>query len=193
MALTPLITAADLSARGINDADPALAADIDSASAAIRDAAGCAITQETSTVRLVTEASRRLELPARPVVSVASVTLDDVPVTDYMLRGSSLWREIAWQAPGAVPSVLTVTFTHGYAATPADIIDLACSLVAGAQAERAAGPRRGVAYERIDDHQIGYIQDAAAERVSAFELPERTVAMLRRRFGSSSVVSGSVR
>lgn len=191
MALAPLIAAADLSARGITSS--AAVEDINAASAAIREAAGCAITRETSTVTMPAEVSRRFELPARPVVSVSSVLLDGEAVTDYVLRGSSIWRETSWSAPGAIPSELTVTFTHGWASVPEDIVDLACSLVAGAEAERDGGPRRGVAYERIDDYQVGYVQDAKAERVSAFELPERTVAMLRRRFGARSVVSGSVR
>ena len=193
MSLAPLITAADLSARNIDTTDDALVADLNSASAAIRDAAGCAITRETSTVTFPTEASRRIELPSRPVISVATVLLDGEPVTDWLLRGSSLWRECWWQSPGDIPHALTVTFTHGLAEVPADIVDLACSLIAGAQAERSEGPRRGKAYERVDDYQVGFIQAPDAERVSAFELPERTRTMLRRRFGSGSVVAGSVR
>lgn len=189
--LSPLITAADLSARGI----PLDRADVDiaSASAAIRDAAGCAIAHETSTVTFPAEASRRIELPARPVRAVTSVLLDGVVVTDWVLRGSSLWRDSWWSSPCEIPSEVTVTFEHGFDEVPEDIVDLACSLVAGAQAERASGSHRGEAYTRIDDYQVGYVQDAAAERVSAFELPERTRAMLRRRFGSGSVVAGSVR
>lgn len=192
MALAPLVTVADLSARGIDTSDAtAVAADIDAASDAIRDAAGCAITRQTSTVVFAAEASRRVELPARPVVSVTTVLLDGSPVTDWTLIGSSLWRESGWATPGNVPAVMTVTFTHGWDAVPADVVDLACSLIAGAQQERVAGSHRGKAYERVDDYQVGFIP--ADDHVSAFEIPDRTRTMLRRRFGTASAVAGTVR
>lgn len=192
MTLAPLITAADLTVRGIDTSDAGTtAADIASASDAIRDAAGCAITRQTSTVTFTAEASRRIELPARPVVSVDQVLLDGVLVTDWTLVGGSLWREDGWGTPGNVPSALTVTFTYGWSDLPADIVDLACSLVAGAQRERADGAHRGIAYERVDDYQVGFVQ--TDERVTAFELPDRTRAMLRRRFGATSTTAATVR
>lgn len=198
MALAPLAVTADLSARGIATTDTTgVAAFLAAATAAVRDAAGCPISKETSTVTLSTEASRRLELPSRPVHSVASVTLDGESLTvgtDVFLRGSALWREIPWQRQGAIPGEVVVTFTHGLDAIPEDIVDLVCSLVAGALASKDAGyeAHTGVQYEASDDYRVGYLSgdDAAA---SVMDLPERTKRSLRKRFGSQVLVAGSSR
>lgn len=196
--LTALATTADLSARGIPVTDTdGVTAFLAAASSAVRGAAGCPISKETSTVTLSTEASRRLELPSRPVHSVASVTLDGEALTvgtDVLLRGSSLWREDPWQRQGAVPGEVVVTFTHGLETVPEDVVDLVCSLVAGALAAKAAGyeAHTGVQYESTDDYRVGYLtgEDAVA---SVMELPERTKRALRRRFGSQALVAGSSR
>jgi hypothetical protein len=195
VALAPLAAVADLTARGIDTSNTdRIDALLDAASASVRDAAGSAISRATSTVTLWTEASRRIELPARPVVSVASVTLDGVTVTDYKLRGSALWRDCYWQMPRDTPGEVVVTFTHGYATVPADVVDLVCSLVAAGNAATEDGydPKRGMSYERIDDYQYG-MTTGADEVVSPMELPERTRAWLRSRFGASSTVVGTVR
>jgi hypothetical protein len=72
MALAPLAEVASLEARGIDTSNTARLYELlDAASSAVRDAAGSAISRSTSTVTLWTEASRRIELPARPVVTVA--------------------------------------------------------------------------------------------------------------------------
>lgn len=187
MALSPLITSADLSARSIT-ADGATGADIASASAAIREHAG-PITIGTGTIVVPGTRDQWLSLPVQPITAVSSVLIGETAVTDWRLIGGRLWRALGWWTICG-PEAVTVTLTYGLATVPADIVDLACSLVAGAQREREQGSHRGVAYERGDDYQIGYLQDAAAERVSAFELPERTKAMLRERFGGGAYVTG---
>ena len=116
MALASLATAADLSANGIDITNATIvAAQLAAASSAIRDAAGSAITRQTSTVTLWTSASRKVDLPAQPVHTVTSVTLDDEVLTedtDYVVRGGSLYRLGGpWQSPCAdVPGDLVVTF-----------------------------------------------------------------------------------
>ena len=198
MAYAPLATAADLSARGISvDNVEAVEALLAAASAAVRDAAGAPISDQTSTVTLWTEASRRIELPARPVRSVASVILDGVTLvanTDYVVRGSSLWRDCQWQAQGDVPSSLVVTFTHGLAEVPADIVDLVCNLVGAGLTAVGEGyaTNAGKQYESVDDYRVGYATGADAVS-SVMELPERTVRSLRARFGPTTVVVGTVR
>jgi len=198
MALAPLAMAADLSDRGVTITDTAaVTAMLASASAAVRDGAGCAITRETSTVTLTTVPSRRIALPAAPVVSVASVTLDGVLLvsgTDYVVRGSSLWSLSGnWRAEWEIPGDLVVTFTHGMAEVPADIVDLVCSLAGAGLAATLEGyaSSAGKQYESIDDYRVGYAtgDDAVA---SVMELPERTKRSLRRRFGSTSLVVGTV-
>ena len=199
MALAPLATTADLSARGIPTINtPGVAALLASASSAVRDAAGSAITRQTSTVTLSTQVSRRIELPARPVHGVSAVTLDGVLLTvgtDVFLRGSALWRECQWQRNSEIPSSLTVTFEHGLTEVPADVVDLVCSLVGAGLAAIDDGyaSHIGKASESIDDYRVGFGTGADAV-TSVMELPDRTVRMLRRRFGSGDVsVAGSVR
>lgn len=195
MALSPLADTDDLTARGIDTTNASrVAALLNAASAAIRDAAGCAISRVTATVTLWTEPSRRIELPAKPVQSVSSVVLDGVPVTDYKLRGSGLWLNGYWQMPGDIPGELVVTFDSGYDPVPDDVVDLCCSLVAGglAAAEDGYDPKRGMGYERIDDYQYG-MATGDDEVVSPMELPESTRAWLRGRFAGGATVVGTVR
>lgn len=217
MALAPLATAADLAARGIPTDNPALvAAALAAASASVREAAGCPISQVTSTVTLWTEPSQRLDLPSRPVIGVASVDLDGTRLTvgrDYVVRGNALWRirhhrglgwsasavhqqgrlGCKWHADGDAPSEVVVTFTHGLVEVPGDIVDLVCSLVAAGTAASVTGydPNRNLAYERVDDYQRGFRQ-GDDEVVNPMLLPERTRAWLRRRFGSGVAVAGAV-
>lgn len=200
MALSPLATVADLSDRGIDTTDSdAVAAQLAAASAAIRDAAGCAISRHSSTVTMWTEASRRIELPSRPVVSVESVELDGVVLvdgTDYVLRGSSLWRlNGVWAHSGDVPSELVVAFTHGLLEVPADIVDLTCALAGAGLLAVADGftANTGKQYESIDDYRVGFATGDDAV-VSVMEIPDRTARSLRRRFGAGgAAVVGSVK
>lgn len=194
--MQPLATRVDLANRGISASSEALAdALLEAVSAAIRDAAGSPITQETSTVTMWTEPARRIELPARPVISVASVSVDGEPVADWTLRGSALWRSEPWQARSEPPRELVVTFTHGYATVPADIVQLACVLVAAGLAAADGdgfGANRGKTYTSIDDYREGFAT-GSTEVVDPTEIPERTRLALRRRFGrlSSAVVDGA--
>ncbi|GMA26195.1 hypothetical protein GCM10025864_39540 [Luteimicrobium album] len=186
--MDPLATVADLQALGVDTTtNPALVDSLlDSVSSAVRDAAGSLITRTTSTATIWTEASRRLELPVRPVRSVSSVKIDDQDFTSYRLLGSSLWRDCYWHQPGETPSAVTVTFDHGYDEVPADIVNLVCMLVAAGVNEAANGglaSHRGLSSERIDDAQISYAT-GESEVVDVTELPERTKLALRQRFGT---------
>lgn len=200
MALDPLATESDLYARGIDTTDGgAVAALLAAASTSVRDAAGCPISSVTSTVVLSAEASARLDLPSRPVTAVSEVLLDGVELeegSEYVLRGDALWRVgAAWQRDRhAPPATVTVTFTHGLGEVPADIVDLVCSLVAGATAAAADGydQHRSLAYESVDDYRRGF-QQGDQGPVSPMELPARTRRWLRARFGSGITVAGSVR
>lgn len=196
MAYPHLAVGADLTARGI-DVGSAQDTLLAAASAAIRAAAGGApITLTTSTITLTTEASRRLELPVRPIHAVTAVRIDGQTITDWVLRGQSLWREAWWQAPQSIPSLVDVTVEYGWHEIPPDLVDLVCSLVAAGGASIADSgydPRRQMSYERIDDYQYG-LRTGDDEVISVMELPARTVRMIRERFGTAgSVVVGSVR
>lgn len=188
MALPDLATTADLTARGMDatDADAFLA----SASAAIRDAAGVPITRGTFTVKLTGFPDRPLRLPAQPIVSVDSVEIDGTAVTDWKLVSGRLWRRCGWARCHDEPSTITVTQTCGLTEVPADIVDLACSLVGLARKMAASGEyasRGDLVGVRIDDYGENYSQ-AIRQLAGPLELPDGTRARLRARFGGGATV-----
>jgi hypothetical protein len=170
MALDPLATIADLTARGVTVESAetvAVTTYFDVASALVREAAGSTITQATSTITLEGDHDTRLRLPGQLVQSVSDVSIDGNPVTDWKLASGALWRELGWRAMNWTsygwrstdqPSEVSVTYTHGLPAVPADIVDLVCRLVGQALvALRGGDPfARVVDLERIGDYQAKY-------------------------------------
>jgi hypothetical protein len=191
VALAPLATVTDLDNRGIDITDTALVQSLlASASAAVRDAAGVAISEVTATITLPTPVGRRLHLPS-PVRTITAVLLDGGAITDWKLRGDSLWRS-SWQHQGDIPGEVTVTFTFGLPDVPEDIVDLVCNIVGAGVAHAAEGyeAKTGKTQERIDDYSVGYTQGDEAV-VSPMELPDRTRRMLARRFGGGAAMVGT--
>lgn len=204
MPLDPLATTDDLDVRGVDITDTAkVTAMLDAASAAIRDAAGSTISLETSTITIPGSSEEYLLLPGL-VRSVTSISVDGTALTtgDYTVVGSQVWRFGGWQsrltsetsfflpADRYRPGLVTVTYVHGYTEVPADIVDLCCDLAtAGLLGNPSAADPR-VTSESVDDYRVGFAtgDDAVA---SVFELPERTKAWLRQRFGSQTYVTGS--
>lgn len=202
MALDPLATLDDLDVRGVDITDAAKAtAMLDAASAAIREAAGTAITLTTSTVVVPGGSEEMLNLPGT-VREVTSVTVGGsvLASTDYTVVGNQVWRFGGWQsrltnetsfflpADQTRPTLITVTYTHGLDAAPADIVDLCCDLATAGML--SSGPRDSrVSTESVDDYRVGFTtgEDAVA---SVFELPERTKAALRQRFSAQAFVTG---
>ncbi len=193
MALDLLATAADLSTRGTPTDDAGLvSAMLEAASAAVREAAGSVITRTSSVVTLEAPMGPNLSLPFSPVRGVSDVSIDGEAVTDYTLVSGRLWRASGWLL-GCGPSLVTMTVDHGVDVAPADLVDLVCSLAAAGVAAAADGydPKRGMAYERIDDYQYG-LRQGDDEVVNPMILPERTRLWLRQRFGGGSYVTGVV-
>lgn len=206
MALAALATSADLAARSVDITNTGLVtAMLAAASASVRDAAGCPITTVTSTVTVPGTQDNYLQLPGGPVTNVGAVLLDGTTVTDFNQVGDQLFRLSGWQAldylPSMItmigwqettykPSVVTVTYTHGLAAAPDDIVDLVCSLAAAGMALAAAGyhARGDVVSERVDDYQVTY--PSGPDSVAGpMELPQATRDRLRARFtGQTAVV-----
>jgi hypothetical protein len=193
MTLSSLATEDDLDARNISvgaaDVDALLA----SASAAVREAAGCSITETAGTITLDGGAGRFIPLPGWAIRSVDAVLWDEVELTDWRLRNGSLFRTSCWGGDFDPPS-LTVTYTQGLAECPADIVDLVCSLVAAGAASAADGydPKRGVSSERIDDYQRSFTR-GDDEVVSPMILPKATRDLLASRFGHGVTVTGEIR
>lgn len=196
MALEPLATTADLAARGISVSAP-LVADklLAAASAAVRDAAGAAISQLTSTVTLTGTRERFLPLPAGPVVSVDAVSANNKDITDFVIIDGQLYREFGWQfflsndqwQFTRAPSLITVTFTHGLAEVPDDIIDLVCSMV-GQRVKTGYNLDPRLAAASIDDYREQYNLD-----VQVGQLPESTREWLRQRFTTNAYTTGTHR
>lgn len=183
MTLAPLATVADLSDRGITTGSLGTALAV--ASGAIRAAAESAISQKTSTVVVNAGRGNLLGLPG-PVVSVASVTVAGAAVADFETLPCGLWRHCGW---GITPQRVTVTYTHGLAVIPPDIVDLTCVLAKSWLDHVAEGGRSvaGLKSVRIDDGAESYTDEAAGQ-VSPTFIPEATRNWLRSRFGGGTDV-----
>lgn len=195
MALQPLATVADLTARGLTvDASETAVAGVylDVASAAVRAAAGVSISETTSTVTLEGEAGQWLSLPGPPVRSVQAVTVDGdaLAATDYRLRSGRLWLARGWSYR-CEPSEVTVTYTHGLPTVPADIVDLVCRIAAAALVAYRSQPdgeglaAKDVRSERIGDYSVQY---GDGGRITEMELPPYLREQLRARFGGGVAV-----
>lgn len=188
MALTPLATLADITARGVlaTAEQPVVNTALEAASAAVRSAAGSPISQSTDTVKLRGTCDARLRLPSGPVASVGAVALDGDPVTDFKAVDGILWRSAGWQS-GAEPSEVTVTYTHGLATVPADVVDLVCRMAVSVLLDYRKNPTSGglstrrVQSEKVGEYSVNY---AGAWRISEHDLPDYVRARLAARFGS---------
>lgn len=193
MALAPLATVADLTARGlvINEGEePIVGVFLEVASAAVRDAAGSPIVSTTSTVILEGDTGTRLRLPGQPITAVSEVVLNGDPVTDWRLTSGVLWRARGW-SPGCEPSDVEVTQTHGLPSVPADIVDLVCRMVAAALvAYRSEDGGTGLAAqdvraERIGDYSVTYGDN---QQITEMQLPTYLRDRLVVRFGGGAYV-----
>ncbi|MFJ4907719.1 hypothetical protein ACIQCR_24610 [Streptomyces sp. NPDC093249] len=191
MTLTPLASAADLTARGLvvgTAEEGFVATALDAASAAVREAAGTPISQTTSTVVVEGEPGQRLRLPGAPLLAVATVAIDGQTVTDWLIRSGRLYRAAGWTGRGA-PSEVEVTYTHGLPVVPADIVDLVCRMVAAALVSyRSQDGGEGLAaqnitQERIGDYSVSYGSDG---RVTEMDLPQYWRERLEARFGGGA-------
>lgn len=185
MALDPLAETSDLPSAWEEHADADRALRV--ASAAVRDAAGCTISETTSTVVVNAGAGNLLELPG-PVTAVASVLYDGeaLAADDYEVLPNGLWRHCSW---GRTPVPVTVTYTHGVAEVPDDIVDMTCQLAVAWLLHQTdgGGSTAGLTSVAIDDARETY-SDEAAGQVSPVYIPEATRNWLAKRFGSGVAV-----
>lgn len=188
MALDPLATIADLTARGLTvavDEEDPVAVYLQVASAAVREAAGVPISQTTSTVVVEGEPQQRLTLPGPPVTAVDEVSIDGVVVTDWRLRSDRLWRYGGWSVDGT-PVEVEITYTHGLPTVPDDIVDLVCRIAATTLvAHRAKTDGSGIAAEDIRMERIGdyTVQYGDSGQITEMELPQHLREQLAGRFG----------
>lgn len=157
---------------------------LDSASEAVREAAGQQFTRATSTVTLPVSDGTRLVLPQRPVVSVQSVSVDGTTDTSWALVSGELRRAGGWMLR-SLPGRVTVTYTHGYAAVPRPVRDLVATLAVAAMEKASSGALgSGARQEAIsgDSYSVTYAAPKDAT-ISPFELPDRTRQWLRQSYG----------
>lgn len=148
---------------------------LDTASAIVRAEARQSFTRGTSTVTLYPSSTRGIppqryvDLPQRPVVSVASVVQGGktlVAETDYKLRRDRLYLN------GCEP--VSVTFTHGYTETPGDV--LAVVLTA---AQRVLSNPSDLRQETVGSVSVTYAAETIG--VSLSQADKDLLARYRRR------------
>lgn len=187
MAHAPLAVAADLTARGVDVSNTArINTALAVASAAVREAADAVISEVESTLTLRGSCDTFLQLPG-PVTAVSAVTLAGAVVTAHEVETDGLYLGSGWGRGDIV-----VTFTHGLAEVPADIVDLTCDLAKEwlDHQDDGGGSTAGRTSLKVDDFAEGY-SDESAGQVSPVYVPELTRNWLRARFGGGATVVGT--
>jgi hypothetical protein len=94
-----------------------------------------------------------LYIPYRPVISVQTVKISGVTITDYTLIKRTLYRLLGWGVPGKYPpDSIEVDLTHGYAAPPDDVIGAVLETAGSAY----QSPDNTVGSESIDDYSVKF-------------------------------------
>ncbi|WP_030064779.1 hypothetical protein [Streptomyces natalensis] len=205
MSPTPLATQADLEAALQRSLDPAQAAmAIRRASARVRKHCRQQFTLvENETITLPGN-GRVLRLPQRPLVlddthlltvvelfGITNVEYTALEGRDYTRIGTELTRGEAWWTPtrlmgfpwlrpqGIWSQRVRVTYSHGYAEVPDDVVDVVLDL-----AQMSMTNPQGLRSESIDD----YSRTFAAETIGGAQLtPEHKLALRPYRVGGFSV------
>ena len=193
--MADLATVADLEARlGRSlDATETIRAEalLAGASARVRAYTGQSFEQSTSTDRVQVRNGRAV-LPQRPVSAVSAVADTDANDVDF-----------DWYSGDTVALMLSdvfdrepyrhgllwvdVTYTHGYASIPADVVEVVCSMVL-----RAFGVQpdaTGYSSESIDDYTYRVGTVAAAGVVGMLPQEKEALAPYRRMGGTIRVAS----
>lgn len=128
------------------------------ASARIRRAAGQQISQTTSTVRLKVDCGTAI-LPGPPITAVATVAKlaadGGTTLTGWEWDGHDRVTCIPWYKD------VNITYTHGFAAIPDELVEFVCSVAARlGSAPSSGGMEAGIRSESIDDYSVTYASEA---------------------------------
>jgi hypothetical protein len=131
----------DLAARlGVSFSGPQLTratALLADASAAVRNYTRQDFTVATDTAYLEPTYEQWLFLPQRPVTAVSAVVIGGATLAAswWTLQSDALFRSDGWagyfpgqSTPWRQPGTIAVTYTHGYATIPDDIVSIVCKL-----------------------------------------------------------------
>lgn len=191
MTLASLAQTTDLPSQWQGNAQTQRALDL--ASAAIREAAGSAISQQTSTITVVGSNNRLLRVPG-PIQSVASIVIGDLPAlvlgTDFFVLPEGLYRRCGWLDEHWEMSPIVITYTWGYVDVPLDIVDMCATLATTWLVNQTAGTgsQAGITQIRLDDAQESYTEEYASS-ISAIFIPKATADWLAARFGGGAQVA----
>lgn len=147
-------TASELASYLQQDLDTATATlALQGASAQFARAADTAFVSTAVTWTVEGGPGTEIQLPYRPVISVAQVRLNGNVITGWTLRNGALYRLAGFGTWYAFPAdELQVDLTYGYTTVPDDV-KLAVLELAGGLYQR---PDSGVQSETIDDYTIRY-------------------------------------
>lgn len=148
------------------------------ATAVVQEAAGQRIARVLGdTATFIGSTDSWADLPQRPVTAVTAVTLDGDTLTEgtsgsgpltYRVIGSRLWRGAGWQVRAGEPSVIAVTYDHGYADGDQGIEFARAAVIGLAKRGLTVAVAGGVVSERIDDYQVAYESAASAMDASPY-------------------------
>jgi hypothetical protein len=128
---------------------------LEDASSAIEASIGYTLLEDERTADIAFNGRRRLQLPAKPVTAVDSVTVDGIewitPAYTWDVNGGLVRNDrYNWTIGGYA----TVVFTAGYATIPSDLVALTCRL---ANTRVTSGSSAGVKSESIGSYSITYM------------------------------------
>lgn len=182
---TTLATIADLERRTTVPLTERALAVLEDVSAAVRNYTGQTLTAVTAdTIRLRVH-GQRVSLPQRPVTDVSAVTgtagtavtysWDGLEIVNLALAGVVNWFETTTTTP---PTVVDVTYDHGYDSVPDDIVSVVCNVAARAL---SAGPEMaGVMQETITSYSVSYGPIGSTGPLGFFQGETRVLDRYRR-------------
>ena len=192
--MAALATVADLTARlgrSLDETEELRAeALLDGASARVRAYTGQQFEQATTTDRIQVR-NGRVRLPQRPVTAVSAIADtdgNDVEFTwhagNYLTLsalGSIVRFDLEPYSNGG-PTWVDVTYTHGYAAIPDDVVEVVCQMVLRAFGQ--SPETTGYSSESVDDYSYSIGPAAAAGAVGMLN-DERAALDIYRRVGGT--------
>jgi hypothetical protein len=121
-----------------------------------------------------------LDLKQRPVTAVSAVSIDGAVVTDFKRFGARLWRRRGWATCAYEPSLVAVTYTHGF--PPGDQrLQYARGIALALAAQIGSDPTGKLTGMSIDDYREQYAQGGG--EALAGVIPETVQKTLRRMYG----------